>query len=259
MNSAVDLPIALSAITVPKIKPATDQQILDILKYSRRYSELAIESERNILIENICGQLNIKVTEDEIQNIGDTFRKENKLYGEAETIQWLEYQRITPEEWSKGICMQLLSQRLKEYIGANNADTTYMENKDNWRRVALSQILVADLAMAVKISKSIREKSDSFCTLALEHSKGKQSKENGGFAGIRFVAELFPEVAAAIDKAPVGEVLDPVKSKLGYHILRVEKWYSPEFNEVKDFISEYLFQSWLNEKIMEKSITGLST
>ncbi len=249
MNSTIDLPMALSAVTIPAIKPATDQQIIDVLKYSRRYSEIAIESERNVLIENVCGQLDIKVTEEEIQYAGDTFRKHNKLYGETETIQWLEHQRITPEEWSKGVYMQLLSQKLKEYIGMSNADNAYLANKESWRRVALSQILVSDLAIAVKICKSIREGNDSFCMLALEYSQGKQSKENGGFAGIRFVAELFPEIATAIDKAQIGEVLGPVKSTLGYHILRVEKWYPPEFNQMKDLISEYLFQSWLNDKI----------
>jgi parvulin-like peptidyl-prolyl isomerase len=249
MNNTVDLSMTLSAVELSEIKPATDQEILEYLRYTRRYREIAVESERNLLVENICEQLNIKVTEDEIQNVGDAFRRENKLYGGSETMQWLEQQRITPEEWSKGVYLQLLTQKLKEYISADSAEAAYLGNKDVWRRVALSQILVIDLATATKISKSIRENNDSFCMLALEYSKGKQSKENGGFAGIRFIAELFPEVAAAIDKAQVGEVLAPVKSKLGYHILRVEKWYPPEFNQMKDLISEYLFQSWLNEKI----------
>jgi parvulin-like peptidyl-prolyl isomerase len=253
MNNTVDLLTELSAVTLPEFESATDQQIIDRLKHSQRYGEFAEEVERNILIESICKQLKIEVLEDEIQNVGDTFRKQNKLYGEAETMEWLDRQRITPEEWSKGVYLELLTQKLKEHIGGYNADALYMNDRENWRRVALSQILTGDLATAIKVSKSIREKGDSFCMLALEYSKGKQSKENGGFAGIRFVAELLPEIAAAIDKAPVGEVLEPVKSKLGYHILRVEKWFSPEFNEVKDFIAEYLFQSWLTEKIAEKS------
>lgn len=253
MNNTVGLSTELSAVMLPEIELATDQQLVDYLKYSQRYGEFAVEVERNILIENICKQLDIKVSEDEIQSFGDTFRKQNKLYGEAETMEWLDRQRITPEDWSKGVYLQLLTQKLKEHIGGHNADSLYMNDRENWRRVALSQILTGDLATAIKISKSIREKGDSFCMLALEYSKGKQSKENGGFAGIRFVAELLPEIAAAIDKAPVGEVLEPVKSKLGYHILRVEKWFSPEFNEVKDFIAEYLFQSWLTEKIAGKN------
>jgi parvulin-like peptidyl-prolyl isomerase len=259
MNNTVGLSPELSAVMLPEIELATDQQLVDYLKYSQRYGEFAVEVERNILIENICKQLDIKVSEDEIQSFGDTFRKQNKLYGEAETMEWLDRQRITPEDWSKGVYLQLLTQKLKEHIGGHNADSLYMNDRENWRRVALSQILTGDLATAIKVSKSIREKGDSFCMLALEYSKGKQSKENGGFAGIRFVAELLPEIAAAIDKAPVGEVLEPVKSKLGYHILRVEKWFSPEFNEVKDFIAEYLFQSWLTEKIAEKSNLSASS
>jgi PPIC-type PPIASE domain len=259
MNNTVDLFTEMSPVILPDVEFATDQQIIDGLKYSLRYSEFAEEVERNILIESICKQLNIQVSEDEIQNVGDTFRKHNKLYGEAETMEWLDRQRITPEDWSKGVYLQLLTQKLKEHIGGHNADSLYMNDRENWRRVALSQILTGDLATAIKVSKSIREKGDSFCMLALEYSKGKQSKENGGFAGIRFVAELLPEIAAAIDKAPVGEVLEPVKSKLGYHILRVEKWFSPEFNEVKYFIAEYLFQSWLTEKIAEKSNLSASS
>lgn len=259
MNNTVGLSPELSAVMLPEIELATDQQLVDYLKYSQRYGEFAVEVERNILIENICKQLDIKVSEDEIQSFGDTFRKQNKLYGEAETMEWLDRQRITPEDWSKGVYLQLLTQKLKEHIGGHNADSLYMNDRENWRRVALSQILTGDLATAIKVSKSIREKGDSFCMLALEYSKGKQSKENGGFAGIRFVAELLPEIAAAIDKAPVGEVLEPVKSKLGYHILRVEKWFSPEFNEVKYFIAEYLFQSWLTEKIAEKSNLSASS
>jgi PPIC-type PPIASE domain len=62
--------------------------------------------------------------------------------------------------------------------------------------------------------------NESFCALALEFSQGKQSKENGGFAGIKFVAELLPEIAAAIEQADAGCVLDPIQSRLGYHILR---------------------------------------
>jgi parvulin-like peptidyl-prolyl isomerase len=259
MNNTADLLTELSDVILPEVKSATDQQIIDRLKHSLRYSEFADEVERNILIESICKQLKIEVSEDEIQNVGDAFRKQNKLYGEAETMAWLDRQRITPEDWSKGVYIQLLTQKLKEHIGGYNADALYMNDRENWRRVALSQILTGDLATAIKISESIREKGDSFCMLALEYSKGKQSKENGGFAGIRFVAELLPEIAAAIDQAPVGEVLEPVKSKLGYHILRVEKWFSPEFNEVKDFIAEYLFQFWLTEKIADKSNLSASS
>jgi parvulin-like peptidyl-prolyl isomerase len=66
------------------------------------------------------------------------------------------------------------------------------------------------LTEAVKITQALREGKVSFCVLALQHSKGKQSQENGGFVGVRFLAELLPEIAQAVSEAVEGEVLDPV-------------------------------------------------
>jgi parvulin-like peptidyl-prolyl isomerase len=240
-----------STLIVSERKPVTDLQIVDYLKYSRQYIRFADEVETNNLLENISKQLNINVSEDEIQEFADNFRKENKLYGESETLDWLLAQRISAEDWSKGVYLQILTQKLKESIVGESVDSYYMANRSNCRRVALSQILVSDLTTALKIVESIRNRSDSFCSLALEFSQGKYSKENGGFAGIKFVAELLPEIATVIEQAKVGEVLDPLQSRLGYHILRIEKWFPPMLNEIRGSLINYLFQEWLSDRMAE--------
>jgi parvulin-like peptidyl-prolyl isomerase len=79
----------------------------------------------------------------------------------------------------------------------------------------------------------------------LEHSRGKQSQQNAGFVGIRFLAELLPEITKAVAEAKEGEVVGPIQTKLGYHILRVEKWLGAELNEVRESVLESLFQGWL--------------
>lgn len=248
INNIIDL----SNVTLPEMETATDRQIIDYLKYSRQYIRFAAEVESNTLVEKIGKQLNINVSEDEIQEFGDNFRKENRLYGESETLDWLSAQRIDAEDWSKGVYLQILTQKIKESTVGESVDSYYMSNRNNCRRVALSQILVSDLTTAIKIVESIRNKNESFCALALEFSQGKQSKENGGFAGIKFVAELIPEIAAAIEEVEAGNVLDPVQSRLGYHILRVEKWFPPALNEIRDSLINYLFQSWISDRLKEQ-------
>lgn len=86
-----------------------------------------------------------------------------------------------------------------------------MSSRDAYKRVALSQILVSDLSEALKVNQAIDEGNASFCNLALQYSKVKQSKQNGGFVGIRFVAELIAEIAQAISEAKEGEVIGPVQ------------------------------------------------
>jgi parvulin-like peptidyl-prolyl isomerase len=82
----------------------------------------------------------------------------------------------------------------------------------------------------------------------LEHSRGKQSQQNAGFVGIRFLAELLPEITKAVAEAKEGEVVGPIQTKLGYHILRVEKWFAADLSEVREQVLEWLFHNWLQTK-----------
>jgi parvulin-like peptidyl-prolyl isomerase len=233
----------LEKLALPKISPATDEAITAYLRRSYKIAEIAALAERDALIVSVCEQLGITVTDEELQAAGDAFRLEHKLPGASETLAWLSQQRITVEDWSQGIRVSLLAQKLKEHLFGAAVDTYYISNRDNYRRVALSQILVRDLTEALKIAQVLREEKASFCALALEHSKGKQSKENGGFVGVRFLAELLPDIVQAISEAKEGEVIGPIQTQLGYHILKIEKWFPAELSEsVRKQIMESFFQ-----------------
>ncbi|MDY6784960.1 MAG: peptidylprolyl isomerase [Cyanobacteriota bacterium] len=235
----------LKPFVFPEVKPATDEEILAYLRQSHQLTEIAVAAEENASILAVCEQFGIAVSDEELQVAGDTFRQENRLLGTSETLAWLAQQRISVEDWSQGVRISLLRQKLKEHLFGEAVDNHYIGDRDLYKRVALSQILVRDLTAAMKIVHALREGTASFCALALEQSKGKQSKENGGFVGVRFLAELLPEIAEAVSKAAEGEVIEPVQTKLGYHILRVEKWFPAELGEVREQVLESLFQGWL--------------
>jgi parvulin-like peptidyl-prolyl isomerase len=174
---------------------------------------------------------------------------EHIILGATETLSWLSQQRITVEDWSQGIRVALLAKKLKEHLFGASVDGPYLSNRKDYRRIALSQIVVDDLTDALKIVARVQEDKATFCALALEYSKGKQSKEKGGFAGIHFLSKLMPEVAQAISEAKEGEVIGPVQTRLGYHIIKREKWFPTQLSEsVREEILESLFQAWLREQ-----------
>lgn len=247
----------LEKLALPKISPATDEDIVAYLRRSHKIAEIAALAERNALILSLCEQLGITITDEELQAAGDTFRLEHQLLGASETIAWLAQQQITVEDWSQGIRVSLLTQKLKEHLFGEAVDSYYISNRDHYRRVALSQILVRDLTEALKVAQALREEKASFCALALEHSKGKQSKENGGFIGVCFLAELLPEIAQAISEAEEGELIEPIQTQLGYQILKIEKWLPAELNEVREQILESLFQNWLKVRSHSSTRTEL--
>jgi parvulin-like peptidyl-prolyl isomerase len=241
-------------LQLPEIPPATDADIMAYLRHSYKIAEIATLVERNALILQTCACLGIMVADAELQAAGDTFRVEHKLLGASETVAWLTQQRISVEDWTQGIRLELLAQKLKEHLFGEAIDANYINNRNNYKQVALSQILVRNLAEAVKIARALREENASFCALALEHSKGKRSKENAGFAGVRFLADLMPEIVQAITQAEESEVIGPVQTQLGYHILRVEKWFPAELTEsVREECLDSLFQVWFqNRKLVQQ-------
>lgn len=235
---------------LPEISSATDEDVIAYLSRSHKLAEIAALAERDALILGICESLGITVSDEELQAAGDAFRLRHKLLGSSETLAWLSGQRITVEDWSQGIRVALLTKKLKEHLFGDAVDAHYMSNRNDYKRVALSQIIVRDLTDALKVTYAIREENASFCTLALEHSKGKQSKEHGGFLGICFIAKLMPEIAQTISEAKECEVIGPIQTRFGYHIIRIEKWFPAELSEsVREEVLESLFQAWLQEQI----------
>jgi parvulin-like peptidyl-prolyl isomerase len=244
---------------LPEVSVATDADILAYLHRSHKIAHIAALAEQDALILNFCEKLNVTVSDEEWQAAGDAFRLEHKLLGATETLTWLAQQRISAEDWSEGIKVALLTKKLKEHLFGDVVDNHYISNRDNYQRVALSQILVSELSEALQISRLLTEANASFCALALEYSKGKQSKESGGFMGIRFLPELMPEIVQAITDVKEGEIVAPIQTQVGYHVIKVEKWFPVEFSEmVRETILELFFQTWLQEASNQEKHSGLS-
>ncbi|MGD1805610.1 peptidylprolyl isomerase [Dapis sp. BLCC M126] len=239
----------LEKLQLPNISEATDEEIIGYLRRSCKLAAIAESAEEEALILGICQELDITISDEELQKAGDTFRQEHHLSEASKTIEWLEKQRITVENWSEGIKISLLAQKLKEHLFGEIVDTDYITNRNNYQRFALSQILVSNLTEAVEILRLLREENTSFCALALEYSKGKQSQENGGFAGVKFLVELLPEISQVVADGEEGNILGPIQTKLGYHILRIEKKFPVILSEVREQVIESLFQVWLHQKI----------
>ena len=228
---------------------ATEKEVIQYLRYSNKFADISALAKEDALLVKLCKQFDLQVSDEELQAAGDAFRLKHKLLGIKETQDWLRQRGISVEDWSEGIKLQLLKNKLKEHLFGVNVDRHYIDNREQYRRVALSQILVLDREKALSIMRSLQEENTSFCALALEHSEDSQSRVNGGFVGIRYLTELMPEIVQGITDKPVGVIIEPIQTKLGYCILRVEKWFPPKLDEsFREQMMSSLWQFWLREQ-----------
>jgi parvulin-like peptidyl-prolyl isomerase len=237
-----------------KIRPAEIAEITDIaianhLRHTFKMADFVAFAEQDAKVINTCEALGIIINDEEIQAAGDAFRLKHQLLRSSETLAWLERQRINAEDWTQGIRIQLLTQKLKDYLFADSIDSHYLTNREEYHRAAFSQILVSELTVALQIVQTLRAGTASFCAMALEHSQAQPSGKQGGFVGVRFLSTLMPEIREAIAGVQEGEIINPVKTHRGYHILRIEKWFAPTLSEsVRAEFLDVLFQTWLSAK-----------
>ncbi len=87
-------------------------------------------------------------------------------------------------------------------------------------QIRASHILVSDEAKAKELLKKIKA-GDDFAKLAKENSSDTGSAKNGGDLGLFPRGVMVPEFEDAAFALKVGEVSELVKSKFGYHIIKV--------------------------------------
>lgn len=229
-----------------KSTTVTDQEIVTYLRQSSKITDIVDLARKNSVVLRLCQSVGIDVSDEELQAAANAFRRERNLLGASEMLEWLDRQLIPAGDWAEGIRIALLKKKLKQFLFGQWLASDYASNPLRYRQVALSQILTHDFTIAVNLVQRLAENKVSFCALALEYSKGQQVREKGGFCGVRTLSSLLPEIFKAISDKQEGEIIGPIQTASGYHILRIEKWFPLELNDsVKEEFLELLFQRWL--------------
>lgn len=75
-------------------------------------------------------------------------------------------------------------------------------------------------ALADSLTRAAREGAD-YCAIAQTHSEDEESRKNCGELGWYPIHEMFPEFKAALLSSETGDVVGPVSTQFGWHVLRV--------------------------------------
>jgi foldase protein PrsA len=159
-----------------------------------------------------------------------TFLKEKKISEKVLTEFYYDqyYRQAYVNEVKAG--MKDLDQQAKDY---------YDKNKESFKidEVTASHILVKDEAQAKDILAKLKA-GGNFAELAKQYSIDPGSKDKGGSLGTFGRGEMVTEFENAAFALKPGELSDVVKSKFGYHIIKVtdKKQGTKTFDESKESI-----------------------
>jgi foldase protein PrsA len=171
---------------------------------------------------------------------------------------------------SNNTTLAFLKQDLKNYltikkllepeitITDEEMKTYFDENKDSFAKaeqIKASHILVPDEKTANEVQQKLND-GGNFAKLAKEYSTDDSTKDSGGDLGYFAKGTMVTEFDDAAFGLAVNQVSKPVKTKYGYHIIKVEakkEAQEANYNDSKDKIKATL----LDQKIESEYTTWL--
>jgi parvulin-like peptidyl-prolyl isomerase len=105
-----------------------------------------------------------------------------------------------------------------------------------------AELLRAKRNLIEALSKRIRA-GENFAQLVSEFSEDEASKKHGGDLHYFSRERMLPEISAAAEKLRMGEISDPVSSRLGFHLLQLTSFVPARqmsFDEARSEIMAHL-------------------
>lgn len=221
------------------------------------------------LMEGQIKELNIDVTDAEVELQLDDVKKQNNLTSEQFEGALLQegytvnsYKAFLRKHLAR---MKLVNLKVRSKVKVSDEDlkaeyAKFAHDETTDVEVHARHILVtvapratpdqveAARVRAVALAEEARKPGVDFAELAKEKSEGP-SKADGGDLGFFRRGVMSAEFEKAAFSLKLGGVSDPVRTKFGWHVIKVVEQRSPEppaFDEVKDKLRERLLTGQLS-------------
>ncbi len=220
------------------------------------------------IVELEAKSQDIKATAEDVQKEIDAIAEQ---YGGQEAFeQFLEMYGYSLDDIKNNIEMNLNIKRLLEpdiKIEEDEVKAYFEANKERFdvkEQVKASHILVDSEDKAKEVKEKLLAGED-FAELAKDYSIDTGNNQQGGELGFFSRGQMVQEFEDAAFSLEIGKISDPIKTKHGYHIIKVEDRKQAKeatYEENKAAIKEILFQeklptsynTWIQEKFDEYEI-----
>jgi parvulin-like peptidyl-prolyl isomerase len=211
------------------------------------------------IVEAAAAESDIKVEIEELQKAADKFRLINKLRSADETRTWLQKYSLSLDDFEEFICTNLIAEKLITHLFADKIEPYFFEHQLDYAGVVMYEVVLEDEDLAMELFYGIQEGEVSFHEVARQYIQDKELFRSGGYRGIVHRKELKPEISAAVFAAAPPQVLKPIVTAKGIHLILVEEIIQPQLDNVlRQKIGSDLFDAWLKQQIEEvKVVTHL--
>jgi parvulin-like peptidyl-prolyl isomerase len=233
------------------------EEFMRTLKLTGQFEALLEQFVQDRLAARGARKAGIKVSEAEIQERADQFRRVRGLHRASDTNKYLDAMRISLDEFEAFITDSLYQEKLMQKVCSDQAVQRYFKlNAPKFDSIEVSHIVLDSESKAKEMLAVLREDPDRFEQMAREHSIA-DTRERGGRIGKVLRGSLRPDVEAKVFNAAAGDLLGPFASadRTAFEVFRViTKRPARLDDDTATEVRRLLREEWLRARAREHVI-----
>jgi peptidylprolyl isomerase len=231
-------------------------ELVRVLKLTGQFEALLEQFVRDRLAVLAARKAGIQVSEAEIQERADQFRRVRGLHRASDTNKYLDALQVGVEDFETFITNSLYQEKMLRKVCSDQAVQGYFKlNSPKFESIEISHIVLDSEAKAREMIAVLRDDPDSFEEMAREHSIA-DTREKGGLIGKVLRGSLRSDVEAKVFNAAAGDLLGPFTAdRTAFEIFRVNAKHPARLDDdTATEVRRLLSEDWLRARAQEHVI-----
>ena len=229
--------------------------ILNHLKLSSQLNRILEGVATCQIIESKATELELEISDQELQQAADDFRLTHNLHNIEATWQWLQKNHLSMDDFEALIRTNTLTKKLAHHLFSDRVKAFFFQHQLDYAGAAMYEVILDDEDVAIELFCALQEGEMSFHDVARTYESNPARRRSGGYCGVLQRQNLKPEISAAVFAASPPQLLKPIVTSIGVHLILVEEIIQPQLDEeLHNQIMSGLFSEWLQQQLQEIQI-----
>ena len=195
-------------------------------------------------------ELELKAEPEELQQAADNLRLMSNLRSADETWAWLRKHSLCLDDFEESVYATVVSSKLAQKLFADKVEPFFVGHQLDYAHAVMYEVILDDEDLAMELFYALQEGEINFYEVAQQYIQDTELRRCGGYRGKLRRKDLKPDISAAVFVANPSQILKPILTSKGIHLIKVEEIIQPQLNEALRYtILSDLFSDWLKQQI----------
>ncbi|BAY99768.1 PpiC-type peptidyl-prolyl cis-trans isomerase [Tolypothrix tenuis PCC 7101] len=228
------------------------KDILQQVKLSCQIPAIVEQIAIRKLIISAAAEAQIEVDPKELQQAANNIRLVSKLRSADQTWAWLQKNSLSVDDFEEMVYTNVISGKLAQYLFGEQVEAWFFEHQLDYYRAVIYEIILEDEDLAMELFDQIQEGQMIFPEVAQKYIHEQELRRTGGYRGILNSKDMKPEISSAVFAAKPPQLLKPIVTAQGIHLILVEELIQPKLDDKLRYqINSDLFNIWIKEQLKE--------